>query len=505
VDDGMLETHAGSSSATFAEAAQVIRASNREMALRLYDRALDLDPSNSAALFGLGSLALDSELLRAPPQHVVQRLRALCQAACGGGGGGATCPATLALLGRVELCSGNEGGARAAFHEAISISPSDDVAHCGLSQCEERWGTAESTERAYARAMAACPTSAEILSNFARWNEQEYLDSKDGGDGGAQHKGDDAELIPNNSECSKGAARGLGRGHDNGDQGRGGQGMRRRVDEAAGIYSKILELDPGNLNALIRLGAISEYRDNDFAAASRFLKQAVEADPLQAGALSRLGKLSMSRAVGNESEVREMLSLMTADEKRVWHAKCEIAASMLERALSIDPSDHPSLSTLGWYQVAVRRDGQAAARLLSRALREAPDDPRILQLYSKAMKMCGDSAMAEDAMDRSRVMRMVRSKGMTEAEAREQVRREAAEKQGKNARLRNSNLAQARLTDEVMFGKIDKRLLTDEDWQTSIGLQGGTVFNVTSLRAKGLIKIETEEQVRVPGHPTTNG
>lgn len=474
--DRMLEIH-GNSSVTFVEAAQVIRASNREMSLRLYDRALDLDPSNSVALFGLSSLALDNE--PPAPEHV-DRLRAFCQAACERR---PTCSATLALLGRVELCSGNEGGARAAFAKAISISPTDDVAHSGLAQCEERWGTAESTERAYARAMASCPTSAEILSNCARWNEQEYLDAKDAKDGGGGARYADRE-----------------RGRDH-DQGRA-RGMRRRVDEAVCIYNKILEVDPNNLNALIRLGTISEYRDKDLKAASKFFKQAVEADPLQAGALSRLGKLSMSRAVGNESEVWEMLSLMTADEKRVWNAKCEIAASMLERALSIDPSDHSSLSTLGWYQVAVRKDGQAAAHLLSKALREAPDDPRLLQLYSKAMKMCGDSVMAKDAMDRSRLMKMV-SMGMTEAEARERLRREDTEKQGKNWRLRNSNLAQARLTDEMMFGKIDKRLLTDEDWQTSIGLQGGTVFNVTSLRAKGLIQIETEEQVRA--RLSTNG
>lgn len=447
----ILELH-GSNVSVICDAAAAVLDADMERAIRMYEHALELDPSFPQALFQYAAIVLEEE----PP--VEKHLAKLRLYGTQAHRMDPSCIDTMMALGKLEQRGGGKKDAQLAFHRVLEMSPSHPAALYSLAQCEEKWGTLESTAEAYAQAMAACPSSIQVLSSHARWIELQALRS-------------DSPDV---------------------------KGRAHLVERAISVYTKILTIDPHDYNALFHLGIMHKSQQDGIRAAIGFFKQAIGADPSKASALSHLGALRIARDTGNafnQTDVGHFISAMTKSERACWLTRCQMSATMLERALSIDPMDLVALSTLGWYHAYVKRDGKAAAPLISRAIQIAPRDPHLLTWYARAMTLMKEFAVAKEALDRASIIMMMNG-GLTRDEAEEELEGQLQRKEDSDVTLRDSRLAGAKILDEEMFGKIDKRILNDEDWRTSIGTQGGTVFNVTSLRAKGLIKIETEEQAR---------
>ncbi|WP_045226564.1 tetratricopeptide repeat protein [Methyloterricola oryzae] len=136
------------------------------------------------------------------------------------------------------------------------------------------------------------------------------------------------------------------------------------IDEALYYYVKTLEFDPGNRQALNRIGDIHLEREN-YDPAEAAYRLALSADPKNANALMGLGLI------------------------QYHHGKDTDAAQSLSAALSVDPKLWRARSVLGL--LADRRgEHAAAAQEFSKALQIQPNNPAVLNNLGYSKYLSGD-------------------------------------------------------------------------------------------------------------------
>lgn len=140
-------------------------------------------------------------------------------------------------------------------------------------------------------------------------------------------------------------------------------------DVARETYGRVLELAPGNADALYSLGLVVAHK-GEYAAARSYLEEVLRQRPDRVEALIALGNLTRSQ-----------------DQ---WQQ----AVSYYRRALDADPVSAPALSNLG---LCLKTEGRLEEGLehLARAYRLQPEDAGIVLNYALGLRELGHDAECE--------------------------------------------------------------------------------------------------------------
>lgn len=177
-----------------------------------------------------------------------------------------------------------------------------------------------------------------------------------------------------------------------------------RYDEAIARLEKILQANPGDVDARNDLGA-SYAKAGRFEAAEEQFRRALDVDPSAPTALFNLGVtlLKLRRTAAAEEQFGKLRGQAPDDPSKLFELgkvyweldRCLAAEALLERALELEPDHRDALVVLG--QIAARRgDFELAVRRLERARLLEPDNARTLECLGQIYR---DSQKPEEAQE----------------------------------------------------------------------------------------------------------
>ncbi len=166
---------------------------------------------------------------------------------------------------------------------------------------------------------------------------------------------------------------------------------QERSADAAAAYGKVLEIDPGHLEALRGLGDLALMR-GDLEEAGRRYGQLVEADSADAGALAKLGVVKMRTGQAEqgialfrkavEREPRSGEALLYLAGALAANGRPTEALPLFERALEAGPRSSMALNGLGLTRLAVG-DRPGAAAAFRESLRLDPKQPEVARTLAE--------------------------------------------------------------------------------------------------------------------------
>ncbi len=166
---------------------------------------------------------------------------------------------------------------------------------------------------------------------------------------------------------------------------------QERPADAAAAYGKVMEIDPGHLEALRGLGDLALMR-GDLGEAGRRYGQLVEADSADAGALAKLGVVKMRTGQAEqgialfrkavEREPRSGEALLYLAGALAANGRPTEALPLFERALEAGPRSSMALNGLGLTRLAVG-DRPGAAAAFRESLRLDPKQPDVARTLAE--------------------------------------------------------------------------------------------------------------------------
>lgn len=397
--------------------------SDPEQAAVLFERAVQLDPSNPAVYVRYGDLLLNlGRSLEARRQYE----RALAQDA----------DSTHALYGlaQTDLLSGDPQAARKRLERARQIAPFHGEVRQLLSQTYRRLGMDAEAESESQAALTFSEGSAPPDPVYAQVLDQSASSqalTRRGLERARKGQFAEAEEF-----FRRVLADGKGNARDYANLGAALAGQNR-LDEAMMAYRRALEIDPLESFAHYNMGlALSQSGQHE--AAAKHLETALDIDPTYADAYNALGLSHLQRgdkaqAINSFSEAvrlnpgllpaRSNLAKSLADSGQVaraieeWQAVLEVDPNHLEtlynlaiaqsmvrryaesvryfqRGIELAPNSSLFARGLAW-QLATApapdlRDGQRAVQLARPVVQRFPQDPQALDLLAAALAESGD-------------------------------------------------------------------------------------------------------------------
>jgi len=184
--------------------------------------------------------------------------------------------------------------------------------------------------------------------------------------------------------------------------------QQARLEEAKAAYGKLLDEQPQHAE-LLRLMGVLNYQTGDLTAAARLFRRAIEAGSTDGRAMEALGYVLA--AGGREEEAIQCLAQVVAAHPEQQSAFFNLgtllmtqegrlgeAIKALQRAVSLDPSDHRARGALAR---ALLCNGQAweALVLLDKVLADRPGDVRALAHKTAALSQLGHTVAIDTLVD----------------------------------------------------------------------------------------------------------
>jgi len=331
---------------------------NLDNAVRVFERALALDPRYARAYAGLGDASWLKYVASKDPQWV-GAARQACERAL------ALDPqlaAAQVCLGTVANGTGRYREAAAAFQLALEREPTSDDAYRGLGQAYERLGKAAEAERTYRRALELRPRywAGYIWLGTFYVREARYPEAV------ARFR-QAAELAPDNVH----AYRNLG----------GVYILTGQYAEAIAAFRQALAIHP------------TAEVDSNLGIAYLYLRRFPEAVQAFEEA-ARLGPLDY-RVVGNLA--RAYYWAGRREKARETYAQ---AVSLAQTQLEVNPDD-PDVHVLLAHYLAMLGRRREALDHLQTALRSRPQDPEFLFLAALVHNQLGQRAQALDFLEKA--------------------------------------------------------------------------------------------------------
>gem|GEM_PF-2186962 len=178
--------------------------------------------------------------------------------------------------------------------------------------------------------------------------------------------------------------------------------METRLEEAAGLYRKLISKAPGHVPALNNLGTICLQTD-DLNNAAIYFEKAIKIDNLNADALSNLGLIYKEKGDLEKATrfFQKALAINPSDSDLHTNLGAvlkiggdfEQAKRCHQKALSLDPKNVKALNNLGLVYKEMA-NWQKAVHALKQALALNPDDEELFFNLSEVMASCGMLAEA---------------------------------------------------------------------------------------------------------------
>ena len=177
-----------------------------------------------------------------------------------------------------------------------------------------------------------------------------------------------------------------------------------RHADARQAYGQVLEVDAGNSRALFLLGTLAA-QEQDFAAAEKLIRRAIQSDPDDAAYYNNLGVVL--REAGRLEEAMESYRDALARRPDYAEAHCNFGVALkesgradeavvpLERAIALDPEYGGAYTNLGNALHELDRFDEAMAAF-DRALELEPRDPSAHFNRALAVQVLGDLDAARD-------------------------------------------------------------------------------------------------------------
>ena len=149
------------------------------------------------------------------------------------------------------------------------------------------------------------------------------------------------------------------------------------TDEAMLSYSRILQIDPTDANALFNLAVLYEDAHEDLPTAEEMLTRAAEAPPeaeMHAAVLMRLAKINLAR--------RGEMNVYGARDQDLIDKRDEAAEQAFRKILSLQPANVEALTSLGSMMWHFKEDADAAQDLFSRAVQYNPGASEAFASYA---------------------------------------------------------------------------------------------------------------------------
>ena len=171
-----------------------------------------------------------------------------------------------------------------------------------------------------------------------------------------------------------------------------------RLKDAASIYSRVLGLDPDNLEALEGMGEIASVSDTPQAALPIYAK-ILHLDPENINALNNRGihLMSIGDAEASEFSFRKLLKIMPDDidglnnlgTSLMEQKRYEEAVEILDQAISLAPNSAQAYYNRGVVEMISTPDNQEPAlRFFNQAIKVKPDHTKahinIASIYSQS-------------------------------------------------------------------------------------------------------------------------
>jgi len=244
-----------------------------------------------------------------------------------------------------------------------------------------------------------------------------------------------------------------------------------------------LALQPDHMNSMLLLGQLTQTWDRDVDAAENMYKAAFACDPQHGGALSLVAMARLARAMPVDTVLRRRSMGTTS--------------TMLQHAVRLSPSAPGPALVHGVYLLHMQRQPSAARDLLRRAAELSPSDEHVLRHYAVCLWQLQRIGESQKVFLQIRELRLVRDWKMSVGSARDDIAALLAHLKATDPKIARSLQIVQMIKDQLdgqSLAALDKRLLTDAEWSTTIGRQGGTMFNITQLQNFGRLPALTPQE-----------
>ena len=327
-------------------------------AIRLFNKAIDLDPRYAAAWAGLGEAHLRRYRLTRDRESLTLAETALQKALRFDD----TRPTVWISLGMLHVEKGESVEAERAFARAIAGNPKGADAYRELGFAYQQAGQLPKAEAAYLKAIALDPTSWSNHSHlgYLRYAQGRYGEAEKEFRLGLTFAEDNARLWSNLA---------------------GVYAVTGRADQAEAALKTAIEKNPRYADAISNLGYI-QFQRGRYSDAAQLLERAAAFSPREADIWRNLGSAQY---------------LATGDHRRST-AAYERAAHLLEEDRAVNPTDPHILMRLADCYASLGRSSDALS-LVGGALRRSPqgDDLRL------------GASIYEQLGDRESALRLVRA------------------------------------------------------------------------------------------------